>query len=242
MSSIHFNITKIHALSPGLENKSDWMVWALQKSPSLQKPDFPAVALVPPAMRRRMSNLSKLAVQVAAELSEKEEIHYTVFSSKHGEIQRTLSLLLSVLSGDDASPIAFSQSVHNTAAGLFTIATKKAIPANSIAAGEDSFHCALLDAFLYLHDHPEHRVLVIDFDESLPDIYRHHVPSPDAPYAIGMVLSAGRDIEITRQAQKITPTYPKLPQSLFFYSSWLTESRAFSIAGRTQWDWKIHRR
>lgn len=125
MSSIQFHIRRFYALSPGLVEQDEWLAW--HKNSGQWPSEFSALPAdkIPAMMRRRMSKLSKIAVQVAAELSEGEDIGYTVFSSRHGELERTVQLLQDILSGEDASPTAFSQSVHNTAAGLFTIATKK---------------------------------------------------------------------------------------------------------------------
>ncbi|CZF78709.1 beta-ketoacyl synthase chain length factor [Grimontia marina] len=240
MSSIQFNIQRLYALSPGLENTDNWTVW--QKN-QCQWPDdaaTPSANAIPAMMRRRMSPLSKLVVQVAAELTDQEEIAYAVFSSRHGELQRTIQLLLDILSGESASPTAFSQSVHNTAAGLFTIATKKPIPATSLAGGKDGFHYALLEAFIFLSQHPDKKVLVVDFDAPLPEIYAKFDAHTTAPYALGLVLEAGDKIKVKRSATQSDFDNPALPQALDFYCQWLRLNTQFSLqSGRQLWSWQI---
>lgn len=241
MSSIQFRIHKLYALSPGLVQPEDWLTWHQNHG---QWPSDPAAVpadRIPAMMRRRMSALSKIAVQVAAELSDNEEIAYTIFSSRHGELQRTIQLLQDILSGEDASPTAFSQSVHNTAAGLFTIATQQAIPASSIAGGDDGFHYALLEAFTFLHDQPDKKVLVIDFDAPLPEVYSRFAQYTSAPYALGMVIGAGDAVTLTRSApDNHCPSGAPLPQALAFYRHWLNGDRQFSLQSqRQQWRWEM---
>ncbi|WP_325891719.1 beta-ketoacyl synthase chain length factor [Grimontia sp. NTOU-MAR1] len=240
MSSIQFNIQSLFALSPGLENPADWAKWQQNQCQWPGDAAAPASSAIPAMMRRRMSPLSKIVVQVAATLSASEDIVYSVFSSRHGELQRTVQLLQEILAGEPASPTAFSQSVHNTAAGLFTIATKKPIPATSLAGGVDGFHYALLEAFIYLNQHPDKKVLVVDFDAPLPEIYSQFEPYTNAPYAMGMVLKAGDQVQIQRAAPAPKPKDTTLPQALEFYRQWLNKTSSFEMeSARQHWAWQV---
>ena len=71
-----------------------------------------------------MSALSKMAVQVALQTAGDERPDFLIFCSRHGELVRTRELLGSVVGGSELSPTGFSQSVHNTSAGLYTIIAK----------------------------------------------------------------------------------------------------------------------
>lgn len=188
-------------------------------------------------MRRRMSVQSKLAVQTALTLLKDTSIDYLVFASRHGELHRTATLIQSILEGDDASPMAFSQSVHNTAAGLTTIAAKAPIPLTSIAAGQDTFHNALIEAYLYLHQYPSHRVLVIDFDQPLPELYQEYETQNFADYALGLVLTAGSEYSITRTVET-NQASSVLPQGLQTLQHILLGTNKWAIAGKHQtWSW-----
>ncbi len=171
MKQINFTIAQWFALSAGLQSRQDWQQWADNQQTWPEALTKAPVQLIPAMMRRRMSSLSKLAVQSALQLVAEQEVDYIVFSSRHGELTRTASLLQDVIDGHDASPMAFSQSVHNTASGLFTIASKRAVPVNSIAACENSLPNAMIEAYAYLQQHPTHKVLLVDFDEPLPAPY-----------------------------------------------------------------------
>nr|WP_028022967.1 beta-ketoacyl synthase chain length factor [Enterovibrio calviensis] len=246
MSSIQFNLQRLNALSPGLENTEAWENWCRQNHAWPEDAPAPRADAIPAMMKRRMSPISKLAVQVATELSRDEHIDFVVFSSRHGELQRTVALLKDIQLGEPASPTAFSQSVHNTAAGLFTIATKTPVPATSLAAGEDTFHCALTEAAIYLSEHPDHRVLVIDFDAPLPAPYDEFEQQTFQPYALGLLLTKGDDIRIERHPMSDVNgggiQENALPQGLAFYSQWLnSEARFYIDSARQSWRWNIER-
>ncbi len=202
MSQIAFNIEQWHALSPGFETPCAWKNWCAESVTPAQTAF--ATDLIPAMMRRRMSSLSKIAVQTALYLkqTQAQPFDYLVFSSRHGELPRTVDLLQQVLQGEEASPMAFSQSVHNTSSGLFTIASKSPIPATSLAGCESSLHHALIEAAAYLYENPTHKVLVIDFDAPLPEPYDIYETSPAPPlYALGLVLSAGENTSLEWQVQ-----------------------------------------
>ncbi|UPR46820.1 beta-ketoacyl synthase chain length factor [Vibrio cyclitrophicus] len=242
-----FNIEKWSANSAGLNSDAEWQAWSNHLDwPQDGSTEFKAI---PPMMRRRMSLQSKLAVQTALTLLKDTSIDYLVFASRHGELHRTATLIQSILEGDDASPMAFSQSVHNTAAGLTTIAAKAPIPLTSIAAGQDTFHNALIEAYLYLHQYPSHRVLVIDFDQPLPELYQEFETQSYADYALGLVLTSGNDYSVSRAAstsrsvslsKAVTSenSEAELPQGLQSLQNILQDSKSWTVAGKHQdWTW-----
>ena len=212
---------------------------------------------IPAMMRRRMSVQSKLAVQTALSLlqsppsmndappsSGSGDIDYLIFASRHGELHRTVGLIQSILEGEDASPMAFSQSVHNTAAGLTTIAAKAPIPLTSIASGQDTFHNALIEAAIYLHEQPNHKVLVIDFDQPLPAIYAEFEDQKFSDYALGFILSSGDQYHLSRSVSHSNPDSKtqsapeEKPQGVQVLQKILSNNDAWSISGHNQaWHW-----
>ena len=230
-----FNIEKWSANSAGLNSVAEWQTWSTNLDWSQDgSTEFKAI---PPMMRRRMSLQSKLAVQTALTLLKDTSVDFLVFASRHGELHRTATLIQSILEGDDASPMAFSQSVHNTAAGLTTIAAKAPIPLTSIAAGQDTFHNALIEAYLYLHQYPSHRVLVIDFDQPLPELYQEYETQYYADYALGLVLTTGGEYSITRTVEA-NQASSGLPQGLQTLQHILLGTNKWTVAGKHQtWSW-----
>ena len=202
MNTIRFNLIKWQALASGLSDRSDWQAWA-ENGRSWKGADGKLLTdRIPPIVRRRMSSLSKLAVQNALMLAAGEELDYIIFSSRHGELTRTATLLKDILAGEDASPTAFSQSVHNTAASHYTIISKKPVPVTSIGAGEKSLAGALTEAGVYLALHPSHRVLLVDFDEPLPEPYDMLVQTSHPGYALGLLLTGGDTVQLSMNQEK----------------------------------------
>ncbi|MFT7053459.1 MAG: 3-oxoacyl-(acyl-carrier-protein) synthase, partial [Psychromonas sp.] len=196
MNSININITNWSALSSGLIESNDWLEWSKNNK---QWPMTPAPTpdfLIPPMMRRRMSSLSKLALQSALQISAQQKIDYIVFSSRHGELTRTVKLIEDIINGGDASPIFFSQSVHNTAAGLFTIAAKRTTPVTSLAAAENSLHYAFIEASAYLQENPQDTVLLVNFDEPLAAPYQQFETQTYKGYALAMLLATGDKFQL----------------------------------------------
>ena len=149
--------------------------------------------LVPPVHRRRMSMLSKLAVQVALEASRRATPDFIVFASQHGELARTRELLTSIAAGTELSPASFSQSVHNTSAGLYTIVAKSRAPASSIAAGASTFAYGWIEAEVYLAANRGRRALLVTYDDAAcsPE-YRPYSPQTPCTYAAAFLLRRPR--------------------------------------------------
>ncbi|MEZ8738459.1 beta-ketoacyl synthase chain length factor [Photobacterium swingsii] len=238
MNNISFNINKLMPLSAGLTSNADWQHWAESDHEWLTPSAAVPHDLIPPMARRRMSKLSKLAVQSAIAISLEQQIDYIIFSSRHGELTRTVQLLQDILAGEDASPTAFSQSVHNTAAGLYTILTKQAIPVSSLSAGENTFPSALIEANSYLAQHPSHQVLVVDFDEPVPEVYRPFTKETFHGYALAMLVTQGEDYQLSWTPRRSEhPDYP-LPHALDFIAHVKRANTQWSVESqRNQWHW-----
>ncbi len=236
MAYANFNMIDWHAISAGIDTKTAWQKWQ-ETNFIWPEGEKAPVDKIPAMARRRMSSLSKLAVQTALTLVQEQEVDYLIFASRHGELARTCVLLEDILKGEDASPMAFSQSVHNTAAGLFTITAKKPIPATSIASGENTFHFALIEAAAYLSDNSNHRVLVIDFDEPLPSHYQEFEQQEYQSYALGFILSAGDDFTLQwNNKPSIKPNV--MPHGLQCISKLVGSHAQWMIeSSSTQWIW-----
>ena len=234
---INIKITDCFALAPGLSTKEDWMTWA-QRGQSDQSA-LPSFDLVPSRMRRRMSLSSKLVMQASLVLSSRHDIDYGIFISRHGELQRTYNLLNEILSGEEASPIAFSQSVHNTASGLFTIADKNPLPVTSLAACQDSFQQGLVEAFARLNIAVNQKILLVCFDDVVPEVYDSFADEFSSCYALGLVLEGGDGWVIGTCEPGQLSKEIVLPQALQFAQSYFLGRKNFIINGsRQNWEWQ----
>ena len=147
----------------------------------------PACSFVPTMLRRRLSRLSRMALEVCHQAlgNPRHEVHYAVFCSRHGEIHRTLTLLSSLAGKEDLSPAFFAQSVHNTASGMFGICFQSTIPTTTIAATRHIAEAGWTECFAFLKKNPDRRVLLVVFDETIPPVFEGFVrDSTDLAFAL----------------------------------------------------------
>ena len=130
---------------------------------------------VPKMLQRRLSPLSKAVFSVADQCVQDGKTCPVVFSSAHGEICKSLDMLKTIQAGDELSPTAFSLSVHNAIAGLFSIAYGNSQEISVIAPGFDGIAPAFIEALGLLHEGADEALIVL-YDEPIADFY------PIAPF------------------------------------------------------------
>jgi hypothetical protein len=147
---------------------------------------------LPPALRRRASQAMQLAFTAADSACQQARLAPAelpaIFASVGGEIQVTdqLCLELGTASGI-ISPTAFHNSVHNTAAGYWSIAHRCTQPISALAAGHETFAMAMLEAWCQLECQGG-AVLLVCYDERWPDYLAAGMGEP--AFACAMVLGA----------------------------------------------------
>lgn len=113
--------------------------------------EIPPSALLPANERRRAPKTVKLALAAAAEAfgaaGRDAAGTATVFASSGGDGE-TIHDILTMLAAParELSPTKFHNSVHNAAAGYWSIATGAATASTSLCAHDDSFAAGLLEA------------------------------------------------------------------------------------------------
>jgi hypothetical protein len=162
----------------------------------------PGAALLPAALRRRTSLLTRAVVEAAGTAARAANIAVAeppvVVATDLGELVTTVELLAMMNDGDGAlSPTKFHNSVHNTASAYLGIATGNRQPATAVAAGAATCAVGLLEATLLLQDGHPH-VLLILADEPVPP----PLPGPAVgtwevvALVLGADLSRGRRLEL----------------------------------------------
>ena len=146
----------------------------------------PALEQIPAMQRRRLSGIAKLALNSAIHSLNSKSVDYIVWASQYGDEHKTLKILADVLQDQTPSPTQFSTSVHNAIAGLYSILCQDATPSTSLAA---SWSEALIEAYAWLKTTPKPnaRVLVVYYDEALPEIYQEF--QPFSGFAMSAIIS-----------------------------------------------------
>ncbi|MDB3945266.1 beta-ketoacyl synthase chain length factor [Gammaproteobacteria bacterium] len=124
-----------------------------------------------PMDRRRASVATRVATTAADQACQAASVAPTlptIFSSSVGEIQTTDKLCRAIARKDyPLSPTQFHNSVHNTAAGYWSMATGNTAAMQAMGAMDDGFALALLEAWCQLQTIST-RVLLVVYDETIP--------------------------------------------------------------------------
>ena len=232
-----YNLIDWQALAPGLADADAWRSWAQQAAVIDATQPLAKSQLLPMMTARRLSNGSRVAVECAMALLARQRIDAIVFTSRHGELEKSLRILTALAKDEPFSPTDFAMSVHNAAVGSLTIAAKAPLVSTSLSAGIDSFQQGMVEVAA-LHQAGYQQVLLVDFDGAVPDYYRPWLDTTfNVPYAVGLVLSKGE--QLLCRAQTPATASAALPQSLEFLRAQLGPCQAFTLQGeRYCWHWE----
>lgn len=245
---ITFTIRAWSAWAPGLSSSADWRRWAQNPQP-LALVGTPELKMIPPMQRRRFSRLTRMALQSAFDACPPELLTEaaTVFASRHGELEVTLSLLRDVALDLPLSPTSFSHSVHNTPAGLFSIAAGNGQPSSSIAGMRDTFCAGLVEALGLCERQRPRPTLLVVADEALPEIFGSFDDELPAAFALALLLEesvrAGDPafrLEISDALEASKDGEPRLPQALQFLT-WMLGELEFFVLPSSGRCWKFQR-
>jgi len=231
------------AWSPGLENREAWRNWA--RSPvALEHEGHPEARFLPALLRRRCSPLTRIMLTAAFECcpeAERSQVR-TVFASRHGNINDSIELVERLAKDLPLSPARFSHTVHNAQAGLFSIAAENHQASSSVAAQENTFACAYVEALMHLQRDPGRSVLLVMADIPLAATFAALVEEPIAAYAVGLLLAArgnGQPLAFRAAAAERGLPATAWPDALEFLR-WLvgSEPKLSLGAGARSWQWK----
>lgn len=186
MVDLAFRIAAWAAWQPGAEG-----TW--HSGPSSGVSTAAALASdVPVVLRRRVGELGRNALRAAWGMANTGDARF-VFTSRHGEFDRTMEILRALSARQLPSPAAFSLSVHNALAGLLSVASKNRCGHTAIGAGVDSFCYGLLEAACRLVEAPDEPVVLVSYDAPLPPPYDELsvIPSETA-LVLALLLGAAR--------------------------------------------------
>jgi hypothetical protein len=193
MVTMAAQIEGIGLLGPGLDGWTSSRALLEGRSPYIPQPTvLPTPDGLPPAERRRLGRVVKLALGVGLQATSKAGADPAslpaVFASSGGdglnchEICEALSLDERLI-----SPTRFHNSVHNAAAGYWSIATGSQAASNAVCAFDASFAAGLLEAVtqVVVDQTP---VLLVAYDAPYPPPLFVKRPIPEA-FGMAFVLT-----------------------------------------------------
>jgi len=152
------------------------------------------LASVPKMLKRRLSPLAKIVFCAANQCIDEHTIIPTVFSSAHGELGKSFAMMEMLEAGEEISPTAFSLSVHNAIAGLFSITWQNKLQSTVVAPGEEGLAAAFIEALGLLQEGAE-QVLLVFYDEPMLDFY------PFAPFKLSADESCALALRIAKSGE-----------------------------------------
>jgi hypothetical protein len=196
-------IEGIGLLGPGL---SDWptsrAVLSGQQAYRPHRTVLPSPALLPAAERRRSGAIVKLTLATGLEAIAGAGLDPadlpSVFSSS-GSDGDNCHAICEMLASDDRqiSPTRFHSSVHNTAAGYWSIATGAMTTASVLCAFDASFGAGLLEALAQVVA-DDTRTVLLACDTPYPEPLFSARPIPDA-FGMALVLAPQRSARALAQ-------------------------------------------
>ncbi|GAB2891776.1 hypothetical protein GCM10027180_22370 [Microbulbifer echini] len=184
--SIEFIVSEWRAWYSGISEPAEWQSW--RNGGITPKENIQAdVSFLPAMQRRRLSPLSKAVFNTAYPLLQQRDIPM-LCCSVHGEAKRTYALLQDVAKEEDLSPTAFGLSVHNAIVGQLSIAGKVRSPALALAGGDFPLQAGLMEAVGILQEGTK-QLLLLFYEEPLPEMYQPSSESPSAICATALLLT-----------------------------------------------------
>jgi hypothetical protein len=193
MVNLTAHIEGLGLLGPGLDGWRNSATVLDGRSPYVRQPTIvPIPDGLPPAERRRLGLVVKLALNVGRQAISAAGIEPdtlpAVFASSGGDGQNCHEICQGLANDERLiSPTRFHNSVHNAAAGYWSIATRSRAASNVLCAFDWSFGAGLLEAVTQVVV-DQTRVLLVAYDVPYPQPLFAKRPIPEA-FAVAFVLA-----------------------------------------------------
>ncbi len=185
-----------------------WAAWLPGRAEMVSGGAVQAAASLPLSLRRRITPIGRKVLEAGWALLAKDgAAPRIVLSSRHGEFARTFDLLTGLAESGEVSPAEFSLSVHHGLAGLLSIATGNTAGHSAVAGGNESFGYGFVEALASLAEGAP-SVLLLHFDEALPDIYAPVADTAEEPVALALLLAPGDDIALETSPAAVSGNDP----------------------------------
>lgn len=236
-AAIGFGIARWRAWTPSVTANTGWSAW-LGGQAGADADAQPDVSYLPALLRRRLDRMGRMALHTAWPCAEGLEGFEFVFGSRHGSLGRTAELLVDLANDEPMSPAAFSLAVHNSVAGLFSIALGNRCQATAMAAGLDTLGMSLLEGATLVAEGARH-VIVTYAEDRVPELYESLVPTPSThPFAISLLLVPAADVPLQCSFAPAAESAAEAPEAALI--RFLVEAPQSAIIGVDQ-PWQLER-
>jgi len=190
MTGRELYIVRLSAWAPGIDGAGEWNEWAQGRKCIAAGSKGPEIGFTEPMFRRRLSQISKMTIQVIHDLMPLEENTKLFFLSFRGELSRQYQINKMLLEEKALMPAAFSLSVFNTPVALASIALGLKGGYSAIyPAGKNPFAAGLAAAEAALLCGTAEKIVFVYADEEVPAEYKCFYNECPPSAAFGILLS-----------------------------------------------------
>ena len=182
-------ITRLSAWAPGINSNTEWNEWANDKRDISSSNKGPEISFTEPMFRRRLSQISKMTIQVIYDLKPLKENIKIFFLSFRGEISKQFQVNVELIKENSISPAAFSLSVFNAPVALATMALGLKGGYTAIYPGKNSFADGIIAATAALNCTAEEELVFVYADEEVPAEYNCFFDKNPVAVAFGLYFS-----------------------------------------------------
>jgi hypothetical protein len=172
-----------------MESPEDWREWARGNREIAKTGESPGLEYTEPLFRRRLSQISRMTVEVVHDLLPPGAPVRLFFLSFRGELTRQLSINRMLTEGGGIPPAAFSLSVFNAPPALAAIALGLTAGYSALYPPEGDFSSALAAAAAPVLSGALPELALVYADELVPEAYRPLFSGNPEPLAFGALLS-----------------------------------------------------
>ncbi len=237
----NFVLHKWHVWTPGIKNLDGWL-YGYKGDLVLEQDAVSVPESVPKMLQRRLSPLAKAVLNSADTCIAKDEQIPIVFSSANGEICKSLEMLRAIQTENEVSPTAFSLSVHNAIAGLFSIIYVNQQEITVIAPGQEGIAPAFIEGLGILQEGAD-AVLLVLYDEPIADFY------PVYPFNLNAESTCALTLRIALSGKGLPMQFSRLSiphndgeqpvQVLAFLGFLLGNDKVLNLGNRSHgWRWQ----
>ncbi|MBP5587284.1 MAG: beta-ketoacyl synthase chain length factor [Treponema sp.] len=188
----NFYISEPSVFAPGLDSVEDLKLFSQNKKEISYEKISPSLEYTDSLFRRRLSQLSKMTVEVVHSLIEKSHISLDtklVFVSFRGELEREFKINKEIIESQMILPAGFSLSVFNAPVALATIACSLKAGYSAVFPEKENFKYGLLSAASSILSGAQEKIIFVYADELIPDCYKDVSPENRPPLAFSYIVS-----------------------------------------------------
>jgi len=190
-------ISRLCAWAPGVENSDEWEQWARGERAIAPDTRAPAIDFTDSMFRRRLSQISRMTVQVIHDLLPVGENTKILFVSFRGELSRQYQINRMLIEDKALLPAAFSLSVFNAPAALATIALGLKGGYSALYPGGNSFAACLSAAQAFFSGAQDELIFVYADEKAPPEYARYcNEDSPAAAFALLLTREPPRSASV----------------------------------------------